>query len=142
MTCTFFGHRDAPIKTEPLLKAILTDLIENKDVDLFYIGNHGNFDAMARKILSELSKTYPITYRVVLAYFPKDETEYSGCSVLPDGIETVPPRFAISFRNKWMLKKADYVVTYVTHPTGGAAQFKSAAQKLGKTVIECSTSAL
>ena len=68
--------------------------------------------------------------------------DYSDHTILPDGIEDVPPRFAISYRNKWMLEKADYVITYVTHPTGGAALFKTAAQKLGKTVIECSTSAL
>ena len=138
MTCTFFGHRDTPTKIEPLLKATLQDLIENKGVDLFYVGNQGNFDAMARKVLSELSKTYPITYRVVLACFPKEETAYSEHTILPDGIEDVPPRFAISYRNKWMLEKADYVVTYVTYPTGGAAQFKAMAQKRGKTVIECS----
>ena len=138
MTCTFFGHRDTPTKIEPLLKATLQDLIENKGVDLFYVGNQGNFDAMARKVLSELSKMYPITYRVVLAYFPKEETDYSDHTILPDGIETVPPRFAISYRNKWMLEKADYVVTYVTYPTGGAVQFKAMAQKRGKTVIECS----
>lgn len=137
MTCTFFGHRDTPTKIEPLLKATLQDLIENKGVDLFYVGNQGNFDAMARKVLSELSQTYPITYRVVFAYFPKEEMEYSDYTILPDGIEAVPPRFAISYRNKWMLEKADYVITYVTHHTGGAAQFKTMAKKQGKIVIEC-----
>ena len=138
MTCTFFGHRDTPTKIEPLLKATLQDLIENKGVDLFYVGNQGNFDAMVRKVLSKLSQTYPITYRVVLAYFPKEEMEYSNYTILPDGIEDVPPRFAISYRNKWMLEKADYVITYVTHPTGGAAQFKTMAQKQRKIVLECS----
>ncbi len=122
------------------MKATLQDLIENKGVDLFYIGNQGNFDAMARKVLSELLKTYPITYRVVLAYFPKEEMEYSDCTILPDGIEAVPPRFAIAYRNKWMLEKADYVITYVTHPTGGAAQFKAMAQRQSKIVIECPVS--
>lgn len=140
MTCTFFGHRDTPLKTEPLLKATLRTLIENKGVDLFYVGDQGNFDAMARKVLSELSQTYPITYRVVLAYFPKEATNDSDHSILPDGIEAVPPRFAISYRNMWMLEKADHVITYVTHPTGGAAQFKALAEKRGKTVIECAAS--
>ena len=47
--CTFFGHRDTPKKIEPILKSTLIDLIENKKVDLFYIGNQGNFDYMVRR---------------------------------------------------------------------------------------------
>ena len=29
-------------------------------------------------------------------------------TLLPEGIENVPPRFAISWRNKWMLERSDY----------------------------------
>ncbi len=54
------------------------------------------------------------------------------------GIETVPKRFAISWRNKWMIEQSDVVVTYVTHGFGGAWQFKALAQRQGKTVIELS----
>ena len=51
--------------------------------------------------------------------------------------ETVPKRFAIFYRNKWMIERSDYVVTYVTHQIGsGAAQFKELAEKQGKIVIE------
>lgn len=45
-------------------------------------------------------------------------------------------RFAISWRNKWMLEKADYVITYVTHTVGGSAKFKEMAIKKNKRVIE------
>ena len=55
--------------------------------------------------------------------------------MLPEGIEAVPPRFAIVWRNKWMLRQSDYVVTYVTHSWGGAAQFASLAERQKKTVI-------
>ena len=40
-TCTFFGHRDTSKEIEPMLKSALTDLIENKRVDMFYVGNEG-----------------------------------------------------------------------------------------------------
>ena len=33
-----------------------------------------------------------------------------------------------------MLQRADFVVTYVTHSWGGAAQFAEAAEKQGKAV--------
>ena len=45
-------------------------------------------------------------------------------------------RFAILWRNKWMLKQSDYVVAYVTHSWGGAAQFTAEAYRLGKMVLE------
>ena len=56
-------------------------------------------------------------------------------TMLPEGIETVPRRFAISWRNNWMLDRADYVVTYITHSWGGAAKYANLARKKGKTVI-------
>ena len=135
MTCTFFGHRDTPKEKEPILKSTLIDIIENKNVDTFYVGNNGNFDRMVCTVLSELSSVYPIKYYIVLSYVPKQKTENSERTILPEGIETVPLRFAISYRNKWMIEQSDYVVTCVSRSWGGAAQFKELAEKKGKTVI-------
>ena len=141
MTCTFFGHRSSPNEIEPALRSTLFDLIENHQVTLFYVGNHGSFDAMVRRILHELSTQYPITYYVVLAYMPikKDENSQTEAfdTILPEGIETVPKRAAIMYRNRWMIRQSDYVVTYVTNHIGsGAAQFKALAEKWDKMVIE------
>ena len=140
MTITFFGHKDTPKNIEPTLRTTLIDLIENKNVTVFYVGNNGSFDTMVRRQLEDLSHTYPITYSVVLAYLPTKKSEYDDYTntILPEGIETVPKRFAISYRNKWMVEQADIVVTYVTHSFGGAAQFKAMAERQGKTVIELS----
>ena len=141
LTCTFFGHKYAPDSMEPVLRSVLIELIDKEGTDLFYVGNQGAFDAMVRRVLRDLSKRYPITYHVVLAYMPQksdplDPTDYSD-TILPEGVENVPQRFAISFRNRWMVERADVVVTYVTHEIGScAAQFKNLAEKWGKTVIE------
>ena len=140
MTCTFFGHRRVPKEIEPALRSTLLDLIENHKVNTFYVGNNGEFDAMVLRQLRDLSKAYPITYSVVLAYMPKkqrefDSTDYSE-TILPDGIETVPKRFAIDYRNRWMIRQSDYVVTYVTNDSGsGAAKFRRLAEKESKRVI-------
>ena len=143
MTCTFFGHRYVPQKIEPTLRSTLIDLIELHGVDLFYVGNHGEFDAMVRRVLRQLSTKYPIKYHVVLAYMPekKDENQLITCSdtILPEGIEIVPKRFAINYRNKWMIEHSDFVVTYVVHDAAsGAAQFKKLAERKGKAVIDLS----
>ena len=135
-TVTFFGHRDTPKETEPALRLTLIDLIENKNATLFYVGNHGNFDAMVRRQLEDLSKTYPIKYYVVLAYMPGKNAEPDEHSILPEGIETVPRRFAINYRNKWMLTKSDIVVTYVTRNFGGAWEFKQLAESKEKILMQ------
>ena len=135
MTCTFFGHRDAPKEIEPALRLTLIDLIENKNATVFYVGNHGNFDAMVRRQLEDLSKTYPIKYYVVLAYMPSKNDEPNEHTILPEGIETVPRRFAFNFRNKWMLDKADIVVTYVTSPSSGSGKFKDFAERYRKLMV-------
>ena len=138
-TVTFFGHKDTPQETEPTLRATLLDLIINKNATVFFVGNNGYFDAMVRNQLKELSVIYPIRYSVVLAYLPDERnTDDMSDTIYPEGLEKVPKRFAISWRNKWMLKQSDIVVTYVKHSFGGAAQFKELAQKQGKTVIELS----
>ena len=140
MVCTFFGHKDTPKEIEPTLRSTLIDLIENKNVNVFYVGNNGNFDTMVRRQLEDLSQTYPITYSIVLAYLPTEKNKYDDLThaIYPEGLETVPKRFAISWRNKWMIEQSDIVVTYVTHSFGGAAQFKELAVKQGKTIYELS----
>ena len=135
-TVTFFGHRDTPKEIEPALRLTLIDLIENKNATVFYVGNHGNFDAMVRRQLEDLSKTYPIKYYVVLAYMPGKNDKPDEHSIFPEGIETVPRRFAINYRNKWMLTKSDIVVTYVTRNFGGAWEFQELAKKKHRLVIE------
>lgn len=133
LICTFFGHRDCPASLKPKLRAVVVELIERHGVDRFYIGRQGSFDAMARSVLRELAEVYPhISYAVVLERLPglRDESVWDfSDTVFPEGLETVPPRFAISKRNEWMLKQADFVVTYITHNWGGAAQFADKARQ-------------
>lgn len=138
MVCTFFGHRDVPKEIEPTLRSALIDLIVNKNITLFYVGNNGGFDNMVIRQLKDLSKNYSIEYYVVLAYMPCKKQEYdndNNPTILPEGIETVPRRFAISYRNKWMLKQSDVVVTYVRNSFGGAAKFKEIAEKQKKNIV-------
>ena len=138
MVCTFFGHKNTPKEIEPTLRSTLIDLIEDKNVTVFYVGDNGNFDTMVRRQLEDLSQIYPITYCVVLAYLPTEKNKYENLTntIYPEGLETVPKCFAISRRNKWMIQQSDVVVTYVTHNFGGAAQFKERAIKHRKKVFE------
>ncbi len=140
MVCTFFGHRQVPEQIEARLRKTLVDLIEKEHVSEFYVGNQGGFDRMAMYVLRLLKKEYPqINYSVVLAYMPvennKDGLERFSQTIYPEGLETIPPKFAISERNRWLIKHSDIVITYVKHSWGGAAQFKELSEKRGKRVI-------
>lgn len=138
--CAFFGHRDCPNTIKPVMRKVIVDLIEKQSADTFYVGHQGSFDFLVRTVLSELVEEYPhIRYAIVLARLPQqnktyDPLDYSN-TLLPEGIENIPPRFAISWRNEWMLTQASVVVTYVTHPWGGAAKFSEKATRMKKTVI-------
>ena len=87
-----------------------------------------------RSVLRELAAEYPhIRYAVVLERLPGKQD--GSDTILPENIETVPPRFAIVWRNRWMLLQSDYVVTYITHSWGGAAPFADLAKRQKKTVL-------
>lgn len=138
--CTFFGHRDCPEMVRPAIRAAIIRLIEEHGIREFYVGHQGGFDRMVRGVLRELATVYPhMGYTIVLAYLPQKNDPSFGTdasrTLLPEGIENVPPRFAISFRNRWMLKQADFVIAYVSHPWGNAAALVKSAVHQHKCVI-------
>ena len=95
---------------------------------------------MVRKTLKSLKSSYSyIHYAVILAYMPQSRTKESyndySDTIFPEEFEKILPKYAIVKRNNWMLNRSDYVVSYITHTWGGAAQFKRLAEKKGKTVI-------
>ena len=107
--CTFFGHRDSPSSIRGVLSAEIERLINEKDVNTFYVGTQGNFDRMAYAVMKELQQWYSNikAYRV-LAYMPKlsdiaQDRSVLDDTILPEGIEKVHPRYAIPHRNNWMV---------------------------------------
>jgi uncharacterized phage-like protein YoqJ len=136
-TCSFFGHRDCPGDLNPLLKYVILDLIATHGVDMFYVGHQGGFDDLVRGVLRELEQEYSeVRYAVVLAYTPSGAPAADTAdTMLPEGIELVHPRYAISWRNNWMLQQSDFVIAYVAHSWGGAARYMQKAIRSGKIVI-------
>ena len=100
--CCFFGHREVTHNIRPSLTEIIEKLIVDEGVTDFYVGHQGQFDSMVFYVLKELKAKYPqIRYTVVLAYMPDEHIKevYGEDTLFPDGLETVPKRFAISKRN-------------------------------------------
>ncbi len=135
--CTFFGHRDAPEGIYSAIVDAIKTLVAQNHVTDFYVGTHGAFDRLVYRALQQAKTQYPhIRIGVVLAYMPTNKDNlYGENGLLPDGIETVPKRYAIHYRNRWMLDRASYVIGYIHHTCGGAARYIHTAKQQGKTVI-------
>lgn len=133
--CTFFGHRECYGLGEQILHRAMAELIE-KDVDTFYVGNQGQFDALVYSCLKQLQKAHPhIQVCVVLAYLPSQKRQYAHMAdtMYPE-IEG-HPKFAIARRNRWMIDHSDYCLCYINLTWGGAYKFARIAKQRGKTVI-------
>ena len=140
-TVCFFGHHDTTDDIKDRLRQEIRFLIINENARQFYVGNHGRFDYMVIEVLREIKEEFPgITYAVVLAYMPDRPTDEYSCfspeeSLFPDGLEKVPRKFAVLWRNDWMLKQSDTVVCYVYHAFGGSGRMVEKALKQRKRVI-------
>ncbi|MBE5784647.1 MAG: hypothetical protein E7330_02485 [Clostridiales bacterium] len=135
--CTFFGHRDCGDSAFPVVMQAIEDLILQDGVTAFYVGDAGGFDRIVQRSLSILKRRYPqIDCTVILSSLSGNPCIVPGLSSLfPEGLENVPPRFAIDRCNRFMLRQADIVLTCIQRPWGGAAKYTAAAERLGKRVI-------
>ena len=137
-SCTFFGHSDSSNEISQKLNQIITQLIEEHNVDTFYVGTHGNFDMLVTKKLKEIKSLYPhINFFIVCAYLSIKRKEYISYDnyLYPEGFEQFPPKFAITKRNNWMIDQSDYVITHVKNQLTNASKFKKRAERKGKHVI-------
>ena len=137
MIVTLCGHAQISQveEVEKWLYAVSESLIEQGAVT-FYLGGYGAFDGLAASVLWEQKKRYPqIELVLVLAYLNdrRDTSSYDRTVYPP--LETVPRRFAISHRNRWMVEVSDVVVAYVLHDWGGAATTLRCAKQKAKQII-------
>lgn len=137
MIVTFCGHSGVTEKekvTEWLVEATQTLIL--KGAKTFYLGGYGEFDSLCKNVLLQHKVQYPdIELILVVPYLnhSKNTQGYDG-TIYPE-IETVPPRFAIAARNKWMVEQADVVVAYVIRGWGGAAKTVEHARRKKKEVV-------
>ena len=136
MNCTFFGHHDCPASIKTKLLETIEHQIEQGTTE-FYVGNNGNFDAITLSCLRELKEKHNnICYTVVLAYLPDNLNAYmSNETLFPEGIELVPKRYAIDFRNRWMIAHANTVIAYISNPWGKTNKYVQKAKNKGAIII-------
>lgn len=139
-SCFFIGHRDAPAGLLPQVQAAVEGLIVREGVTDFYVGSRGSFDRLAAAAVRELRATYPqIQLYLVLAYLPAKGTGeappgFTG-TVFPEGLESVPRRFAIQRANRAMVDACDFLVAYAPYAAGNARKVLDYARRRGRIRI-------
>jgi len=120
---------------EKKLEQALTTILSEHTALTVLLGRQGNFDRIATGVLREVKDKYKgLTWYIVLENLPYKENNTEE-TILPEGIETVFPRFAIKWRNRWMVDNSDIVIVYMTRSTGGTAQLAKYARSQGKRMV-------
>ena len=135
--CVFFGHRECNRLDSEVLRNTIEELI-GQGVDEFLVGHQGQFDSMVRRCLKSFREKYHhIHYSVVLAYLPTERQGYEDYTdtMYPEGIEAVHPKYAIDWRNRYLVDSAGICVCYIDHTWGGAYKFVRLAKKHGRRII-------
>lgn len=137
MIITFCGHDNVPDSNK--VKQWLANALDQflyEDEIICYLGGYGAFDRVAASVVRQKQKSNPAVQAVlVIPYLNRKYDERGYDYTLFPPLESVPPRYAISKRNEWMVAQADVVIAYVTHGWGGAAKTLEYARAKRKRVI-------
>lgn len=131
-TCCFLGHRriiETPILVKNL-REVITDLIQNKNVDTFLFGSRSEFNSLCYAVVSELKESYPHIKRIyVRAEFPNINDNYRKYLLERYEYTYYPPKITKAGkavyveRNYEMIDRSTYCVIYYDeksklHPKG------------------------
>lgn len=136
MTITFLGHSRIadPESVRKQVEETLIKVCDPSEELRFYCGGYGDFDLLCAKACRSLKPFYPKSEIVlVIPYLemPQRREPPKGlydATVYPP-LENVPLRFAISQRNKWMIREADLIIAYVKSSGGAYTSFLYAERK-------------
>lgn len=147
MIITFCGHSQYTESEEDEAKilSILSEKIGDRPAEL-YLGGYGDFDEFARKCGKKYQKTHPDTKLILVTPYITVEYQKNHLdgqkdrydAILYPPIEKAPLKFAISYRNKWMVEKSDCIIACISHTWGGAYQTYLYAQCKKKPLFNIS----
>ena len=137
-SCFFIGHADASEEVFAQLTQTVERLIVKENVGYFYVGGYGNFDRLAAMTVKRLKRSYPfILLMLVLPYHPAERPvsvpEGFDGTYYPEGMETVPRRYAIVRANRKMVESVDWLIAHVCHPASNSRSILEYAQRREKT---------
>ena len=141
---TFCGHANFHKAQE--YEQQLIDILERETRDCtaeMYLGGYGNFDEFAYQCCLSLKHTHNnislifVTPYITESYQRNQLIQYAekyDCILYPE-IEDKPLKYAINYRNRYMVDKADLVIAFVDHTWGGAYQTYQYATRKKKRIL-------
>ena len=144
MIITFCGHsKFQPTKDyENKILEFLESTVGDQYTEM-YLGGYGEFDSFAYNCCKKYKQAHPnillvfITPYMTLEY-QKNKLEYQSTrydAIIYPEIENRPLKFAITYRNRWMVDKADHVICAIDHEYGGAFKTYTYAQSAKKPIF-------
>ena len=143
MIVTFCGHSDyKELKEhEERILALLEEFVGDQPAELFF-GGYGFFDSFALRCGKAYQKTHPHTRLVfvtpyITEAYQKTHLDYAKSNydeIVYPPIEHAPLKYAILYRNKWMVEQADLLIACVWHHFGGAYGTYLHAKRKGKRI--------
>ena len=146
-TVAFFGHRyvDHLLEAGNKLERVLHRLLEEKEYVDFLVGRDGDFDQAASSTICRLKRNFRddnSAHIWVLPYPTAEYLENQECyEAYYDEIEICEAssrahfKAAFQTRNRYMVDRADLIICYIDHKSGGAYQTIRYAEKQGKEIL-------
>ena len=129
MTVVFCGHSTYIEKNNDKKKVleILEERVGENSCE-FFLGEYGRFDFFAYDCAKAFKEKHPNAKLIFVTPYVIDQRgkEYASYKrkkfdmIIYPELERAPLRYAISHRNRWMIKQADIVISYIDHQYGGA----------------------
>lgn len=138
--CFLFGHRDSPYSIQPKIEEAVEHHYLGHGVRHFIVGGYGDFDRMAAGAVKAVKHCHSdICLSLLIPYHPAERPAeippgFDG-TLYPEGMESVPQRFAIVRANQYMVKNADTIICYVKH-FGNTRALLEQAEKRSDLYVE------
>ena len=147
--CTFAGHGNNYYYSDDTYKKIISclkQLITDKNISEFWVGNYGYFDAIAARAVRNIKEEYPhIKLCLVVPYITsrinKFKLEYVNAYdeiIIPEMSPQTPIRAYIPICNQYMVDKSVCLLCYIERESGGAFKTYKYALKKGIEIINIS----
>lgn len=143
--CTFAGHGDYSHSETTYQKIIscIKQLICEKNISEFWVGNYGSFDTLAMIVVGDLKKIYPhIKLCLVIPYITshiiRNKAKYEKMFdkiIIPEFDKNTSIRAYIPLCNQYMVDNADTLICFIKRETGGAFKTYQHALKKNKEII-------
>ncbi len=139
-TCFLFGHRDTPQDLRQQIETAVEYHYSQLGVRHFIVGGYGNFDRMTTNAVKAVKHCHrDICLRLLIPYHPAERPVeippgFDG-TLYPEGMESIPRKFAIVRANQYMIRNADTIICYVKH-FGNTRALLEQAQKRSDLYVQ------